>query len=450
MGSTIRRRLELANPAPVAGLPFVIAFAALFAACAPARPPQAASPGVAPDLAPYLLDPARSCAGATSTAEESAAIHRRLIATGDAERAAAEAEALLARDPAALHARAVIAQARLVAGNLRDVAALTAVPPADLAACAALSLVRGRALELSSDLPGAFGAYRLASASPTAAARAAQISGPAREAALAAFNAGMRKGHLEAAAWYLEQLELWWPQSEAALRARLEMAAATHDVERELAAARALHQAHEDDAALTLRRARLELEAGDARTGLALVERLAAASPGEPALMRELEHARFEWRLQNAPDRVRQLARQSEVTRADLAELVFWLVPRVRTARPAGGRIASDVLDHPAREEIVRMVNLGLMSVDETLHRFAPGAPLRRGEALRTLLRLLRFLGSEGCGAVAPGEAGEGPCGAAAACGLISAETDCSPGASLSGRELVELLRAALAASGES
>ncbi|MEZ5314479.1 MAG: hypothetical protein R2862_13035 [Thermoanaerobaculia bacterium] len=59
-----------------------------------------------------------------------------------------------------------------------------------------------------------------------------------------------------------------------------------------------------------------------------------------------------------------------------------------------------DVLDHPAREEIVRIVNLGVMAVDESLHRFVPEATLRRSEAVASLVRLLRksrFRPAPGC-----------------------------------------------------
>jgi hypothetical protein len=49
-------------------------------------------------------------------------------------------------------------------------------------------------------------------------------------------------------------------------------------------------------------------------------------------------------------------------------------VPQIRTARPGAAQIASDIVDHPSRDEIARVANLGLMSIDETLHRFSPNA----------------------------------------------------------------------------
>jgi hypothetical protein len=256
----------------------------------------------------------------------------------------------------------------------------------------------------------------------------------------------MAKGHRDAASWHLERLELWWPQSEAALRSRLELAAVTGEVERELAAARALDESGVGGAEIALRRAELEIAAGDARSGLARLEKLAAADPADPRLAAALEAGRFEWRLQNAPEPVRRLSRVAELTRGDFAVLVYWMVPPVRTARPAAGKIASDVLDHPAREEIVRLVNLGLMTVDETLHRFSPASPIRRAEALRVLLRTVRQFGSGACDV----EVGlrDSPCEAAAACRLIADAEACAPGGTISGREAMDLLRGALTLAG--
>ena len=450
MGERFGRRLAFARPATIVRSASLIAITLFAAACAPPRAPEPALPRVSAGLLPFLLDPERECGAGPVLGRQSGELHRRLVASGDGVRIELEARALLEREPGAPAALAALAQALLVGGNAAGAAASSAAGAPELAACPALALARGRALEDSGDLTGAFGAYRLVSSvNPIASRRAAEISAPAREGARGAFTTAMAKGHLEAAGYHLEQLELWWARSEPALRSRLEMAAATHDVERELAAARALHQANSDDRELTLLRARLELEAGDARTGLELVQALARAAPSDPAIQRELERARFEWRLQNAPEGVRRLARHPEATRADLAELVYWMVPPVRTARPGGGRIASDVLDLESREEIVRMVNLGLMSVDETLHRFAPASPVRQGEALRTYLRLLRFLGASSC-AGSGWESGDGACGAALACGLIETQASCNPGRALSGRELVELLRLTLVAAGES
>jgi hypothetical protein len=141
------------------------------------------------------------------------------------------------------------------------------------------------------------------------------------------------------------------------------------------------------------------------------------------------------------PQAVQQVAAKPDLDKADFAVLLYWLVPNVRYARPTAGRIATDVLDHPQREEIVRVVNLGLMDVDPTLHRFSPGAPVRRGAALRVLVRLL---GQSKQGISCLGDGSAPACEVAVRCHLIAGVEGCQAQAPLSGPEAVELIRRSL------
>jgi hypothetical protein len=147
------------------------------------------------------------------------------------------------------------------------------------------------------------------------------------------------------------------------------------------------------------------------------------------------------------------VAARTELNRADLAVLLYWLIPSVRYARPAVGRIATDILDHPHQEEIVRVVNLGLLDVDSTLHRFSPGSPARRGTAVRSLILVLARSGET---VSCLGGAGKGypstsaACDAATSCGLFAPEDGCRPSSSLSGGEAVELIRRTLKLLGSS
>ena len=117
-------------------------------------------------------------------------------------------------------------------------------------------------------------------------------------------------------------------------------------------------------------------------------------------------------------------------------------MPQVRNSRPTAGRIATDVLDNPHRDEMVRVVNLGLMEVDPTQHRFFPGSPVRRGAAMRVVLRMLSRFGAASC---AGGKADGGDvCEASLACGLLASGDDCQATAPLSGAGGVEILRRSL------
>jgi hypothetical protein len=84
--------------------------------------------------------------------------------------------------------------------------------------------------------------------------------------------------------------------------------------------------------------------------------------------------------------------------------------------------------------------------VDPTLHRFSPGGSMRRGAALRVLVRTLSSFGQ---GLTCLGEAERSSaqgavCAGAASCGLLLEGEECQPGAALSGSEAVELIRRTL------
>jgi len=144
------------------------------------------------------------------------------------------------------------------------------------------------------------------------------------------------------------------------------------------------------------------------------------------------------------PQEVRQIAARPLLTRAAFARLLYWLVPEVRATRGRTPPVATDLVDHPAREEILRVTSLGLLEVDATLHLFDPDRPLRRSEAFRALLARPGLGGAPPCArtAVAAGDA----CAAALSCGLISEPSECLPAGPVSGREAVDWMQLAIEA----
>jgi hypothetical protein len=245
-------------------------------------------------------------------------------------------------------------------------------------------------------------------------------------------------------------LREWQPGGEQTLRAERALAVAEEDPEAELAAVAALGARFPEDRELTERRAELELAVGDPGRGLSLLEELAAAHPGDSDLAARLDAAKFRWRFAQLPARVSALGRAPELSRGGFAVLLYWLVPSVRYGRGSAPRIASDILDHPQREEIARVVNVGLMEVEPSVHRFAPDRPVSRFDALAGALRLLGG-GAGGepvpCAAEVPYNARpsyEFVCGTAASCGLIASAGDCLPRAPMSGSEALEVIRRTL------
>jgi tetratricopeptide (TPR) repeat protein len=302
----------------------------------------------------------------------------------------------------------------------------------------ASQLLLGRAAERLSDIPLAYAAYRaVATRNPLALKRTGELHPRALEIVSNRLQEALRQGEVVRAEEQLSRLREWAPSETLTLEGIQAVAVARGDLRAELAATQELSSRRPDDPALRERRAELELSVGDPGQGLQIVQELAARHPGDPRWAERLDSAKFRWRLTQLPRSVQEVAAKSELTKADFALLLYWLVPDVRNSRPTAGRIASDVLDHPHREEIVRVANLGLLEIDPTLHRFFPSAPVRRSVALRTLTRMVsRFDKKVSC----PGET----CEAAAQCRLVLPEEECRPSEALSGSDGVELIRRSL------
>jgi hypothetical protein len=218
------------------------------------------------------------------------------------------------------------------------------------------------------------------------------------------------------------------------------LARAAGDSRGELDAARALLAgSRAGDEALLERGGELELEVGQASAAIDIFSTLQRRHPEEPRYAQQVDRAKFRWRVLNLPADVRRLVETPELTRAEFAVLLYWLVPGVRTAVVSEPHIASDILDHPRRQEIMRVVNLNLMDLDETLRRFNPDWRVHRTQALRALERVLQraqpapscVAGIEGN----PAPSREAVCVTAAACGLLPEVADCLPEAGVAGAE---------------
>lgn len=421
----------------------VAVVAAALAGCASAPAPTTPHAPPSPELASYLPDPTTGLDSSDAAVDAVRRVHAQLLRTGDSAAAKGSLLPLLAARPEWAPARVALAQAHLVAGELED--ALATARAAGPERGAAGDLVIARGLVLTGDVAGA--ATTLARSDPGSALvvdALRRLEPRAVEILSARVVESLERGRSFDAGAALEDLRLLRPQARRTLELDLELATATRDRDRELDLLRRLAIGGEGGVEMQLRRANLEMELGDAPTGLAIVRALAAAAPGDRALAEQLRRAQFRWRVLNSPESVRRIATSPQVRRSDAAVLLYWLLPQVRTARGGEARIASDVLEHPAREEIVRVVNLGLLSVDETLHTFDPDRAIRRSDLLRALLRVLaRPPASDSCaGAVLTSpRSPEALCQGAATCALVASPADCLAGGPISGEEALELIR---------
>jgi hypothetical protein len=416
---------------------------------APAPPESAAAATVRRERA-YLLSPLEGSAQTVDPARRERLVRAfdDLVTTGSVVPARQVAGDLLAGDPNLAPAKVLAAQVDFAEGNHQAVVArLLAVGDAQPNYTAS-QLLLGRAAELAGDVPLAYSAYRaIATRSGKAFertgdlhARALRIVGERLQAALR----GNAPDRLAEAERDLALLKAWGPAELPTLEGARALAVARNDARAELEAVKGLAARQQADRALLERRADLELQVGDPGVGLKLIQDLADRHPGDPELQEKLHRAKFQWRLSLLPADVRALAEKPELSRADLTVLLYWLVPEVRYAKAAAGRIATDILDHPHHEEIAHVVNLGLMDVDANLHRFSPDATMRRGAALRSLGRLLTAFGNPAACAESAGGAAAPPCELAAQCGLVDGADACEAGEPLSGADAVEWIRRSL------
>ncbi len=421
----------------------------VLAGCAGAVEGPVAGPAPRGDL-PFLLSPLAGyplAAGAEGERRLVAA-HAALVDRGDDATARQTAAALLARDPGLHPATVLLAQIDLVDRDYQSALDRLGRVVGELPGYTAALVVRGRAAEAIGDVALAFESFRAAAdGSIVARERAEELRPRALEIVSNRVEDALRRNRPDAAAAALERLTAWAPDATPTLRAAQRVAAARGDQAAELAAVRTLSGRFPADRELRIRRSDLELEAGEPGAGLRILQELAAAEPDDPELAERLERAKFRWRLVLLPEPVREQAKLPELTRGDFASVLYWLFPSVRYGRAGGGRIANDVFDHPSREAIVRVVNLGLMSVDPALHRFEPGRALTRLAAIESLLRLLASseprlacLRDGGAG----GGSAESLCGDAVRCRLIDEIGECLPSAPVSGAAAVEMCRRAL------
>lgn len=370
--------------------------------------------------------------------------HTDLLQKGDLDDAKDLTAELLGRNPDLDPARVLRAQAEFIGGEYER--AYSGLEPIvrEHPTYVSAQLVFGRTAEKLGNLVEALEAYRnIAEVNQLAKSRALSLEPRAVEIMSLRIEDSLDKGHTAEAENQLVRLQEWAPKADRTLELTARVARASDNRPDELEALRSLTVRRPDDRDLLARRGQLELEIGDPAAGMRLFEDLAARYPDDPEVEGALVRARFLWRLQLLPAEVEALADKMELTRADLAAMVYWLFPDIRYGRAGGARIANDILEHPQRDQIVRVVNSGIMDVDHSLHRFEPYRSLRRNEAMTAMLRLLaRRQPPFAClgGAAAPNSAQE-VCNVSIACGLVENELDCLPTGPVPGTEALDLCR---------
>lgn len=372
-----------------------------------------------------------------------------LIREGEREEAISLSHQILTRDPDFHPAVLLAAQVAFLDGEVSRARELLMPRAGELSDYTGWQLLLGRSAEVQEDLVSAFEAYAsVASRSQAAKVKAEQFRPRVVQILARRIEDDLQKGLAEDATSELARMERWLPDETLTLESAAAVARATDNPEAELRAVTRLSARSPDDQSLAERRAALELVAGDAGAGLRVFQELVAADPENEQLQDQLARAEFLWRLQLLPIEARDLANRRELSRGDFAAMLYWLFPEVRYGQGRQVRIANDILDQAYREEIVRVVNLGIMDVDERLHKFSPTRVMTRSEALTSMVRLLsRKVPPLACMGGVPRNEALGVatvCAVGTHCGLLASGADCRPAASVSGSEAVELSRLTL------
>jgi tetratricopeptide (TPR) repeat protein len=179
-------------------------------------------------------------------------------------------------------------------------------------------------------------------------------------------------------------------------------------------AARRAHSLDPSDASLTRAAAALAMKAGRYADAVGLYEELAKS---DPSFAEPLAEAVFQFQVQILPETAREAALSPRLTRAQLAALLWWLVPEVREAKVSTGiDVAVDAVDRPDSQSVVRAIALGFFAVPRDTHRVGVDQAVTRAEMAACLKRVALLASSgapvEGClGEEAPSPADLAECG---------------------------------------
>ena len=79
----------------------------------------------------------------------------------------------------------------------------------------------------------------------------------------------------------------------------------------------------------------------------------------------------------NMPPQFLRALESESITRGDLAVLMYWKISSVRFAQDLSTPpIATDIGDVPSRDEIIRLIALGIYQVDPVTRQVNPYAPV--------------------------------------------------------------------------
>jgi tetratricopeptide (TPR) repeat protein len=317
----------------------------------------------------------------------------REVLSGDTEAAVRRYQKLLARRPDLVPARTGLAYARLRAGRIQEAASgfasVLSARPEDVPALVGA----GSAAFRRGDLEGAVAFYRAAQAAapgdPLVRRRLTAVKLQATERRMGLAKAALDRGDTEAAAReYSAALESA-PEVAGVRMALADLLAGRGDVS---GAVSLLEADPSGDRQLKLRLASLLMGEQEYGRAAEVYHGLLASDPADPEAREGDKAAREGLEALSMPEEYRQIPDAARVTRADLAALLAVRVHGLGRLGAGEPRVALDIGSSWAREQVARVLALGIMDVYPN-HTFQPGAVVRRADLARASARVLDRLG---------------------------------------------------------
>jgi tetratricopeptide (TPR) repeat protein len=313
----------------------------------------------------------------------------REVRAGDTAAAIKRYDRLLKRHPQSAAARSGLGYARLRAGQAQAASeafgAVLAERPQDVPALVGMGSLAVR----RGDLEQAGAGRRAAGARPTtpSCARLAALKLQDRRP-LAEAEAALERGDSESAARaYTAALEAA-PEVTGVRLALAQVLAGGGD---RAGAIAVLEADLSGERQVLLELGRQLCEEQQFARALEVYTRLLAHGPGDEEARAGQRRAREGLEAAAMPEEYRAIAEATRVSRADLAALLAVRVPALRRAGAGEPRVAVDISGSWARDQVARVLALGIMDVYPN-HTFQPGAIVRRVDLARAAARTLDIL----------------------------------------------------------
>lgn len=316
----------------------------------------------------------------------------REVLAGDTKSAVKRYEKLLRRHPGSPAARTGLAYARLRAGESGPAqAAFLAVlekRPEHVPALVGMGSVAIR----NGDMDGAVALYRRAAAvapdDPVVRKRMASLKLQLTDRRMSEAQAALeRKDEGAAATAYRRALEV----APELTGVRLALAELLASRDERPAAIELLEADLSGERQVLLQLGRLLEDEKEYQRALDVYTRVLAHGPGDEDARAGQRRAREGVEALAMPAEYQAIPESTRVSRADLAALMAVRVPALRRAGAGEPRVAVDISSSWARDQIARVLALGLMDVYPN-HTFQPGAIVRRVDLARAAARALDLL----------------------------------------------------------